>query len=80
VTLTTNTLSESDYSQHCKNDTVRITSENMGGNPNETAEAEPSSTGGSPAASSRPQGGLASHQTAATWLMGVIGVAGFALL
>ncbi|KAF2196508.1 NAC-domain-containing protein [Delitschia confertaspora ATCC 74209] len=74
VTLTTKSLSSNDYSSHCKNDTIKITQENISGNPNETTNADPSSTGG--AASPTSSKGFAPQQTVATWLLGAVGLAG----
>ncbi|KAL1605366.1 hypothetical protein SLS60_004914 [Paraconiothyrium brasiliense] len=81
VTFINNTLSSSDYNSHCQNSTnVKVTQENMSGQPNGTTSggsSPSSSTGSSP--SSTP--GAATHATAGTsWILGAAGVAAFALL
>lgn len=77
-----NTVSE-DLSKHCNNGTVKVTSENIKGNPNETTSTGTTPSGSpsqsAPAASSKPTG-MAAHQTAVSWLLGIVGVVGFAML
>lgn len=84
VTLRTATLSQSDYNSHCTNQTnSKVTSENIQGNPNETSNGHSghgSSASPSGAATTTSSRGFAAHQTAATWAMGAIGIAGMALL
>ncbi|KAF2281408.1 uncharacterized protein EI97DRAFT_368152 [Westerdykella ornata] len=81
-----NTVSE-DLAQHCNNGTIKITEENIKGNPNETSSSEPAPSGSSPsegapaATTSAPAPGMAAqHLTAVSWLLGVVGVVGFAML
>jgi len=81
VTLTTAPLSTEDYNSHCKNNTgIKITSENISGNPNETTDASPSASGSGGAASPTSSPGFAPQQTLATWAFGAVGLAGLALL
>ncbi|KAF2634997.1 hypothetical protein P280DRAFT_369272, partial [Massarina eburnea CBS 473.64] len=76
VTFVNTTLSQSDYNDHCKNNTgVKVTSENQEGNPNGTSSGTATSSG----ASSTPSN-AAAHATAASWLLGAAGVAGLAFL
>ncbi|ORY18710.1 NAC domain-domain-containing protein [Clohesyomyces aquaticus] len=64
VTLTTQTV---DLSSHCKNNTgVKVTSQNIQGNPNGTTTASPS-TSASGAAASASKTGIAAHPTVASW-------------
>ncbi|KAF2178688.1 hypothetical protein K469DRAFT_642196 [Zopfia rhizophila CBS 207.26] len=80
VTLTTTPLSSSDYDSNCKNNTgVKVTSENIQGNPNETTSGTPTANHSGHAASASSTG-LAAQQTMATWVMGAVGLAGVALL
>ena len=85
VTLVDTALSQSDYNSHCTNGTnVKVTQENISGNPNGTSSDTPSST--SPAASGTAQTaaasptGAAAHATAISWTFGALSVLGFALL
>jgi len=86
VTLTSAALSTDDYNSKCKNGTgVKVTAENISGNPNGTTSETPSASGsasasGSGAAASAKSTGLAAQATAASWIMGAVGVAGLALL
>lgn len=83
MTLKTGSLSQSDISSHCNNNTgIKVTQENISGNPNETTGGsdQNSPTASGAAATASPTGGVAAHPAAATWLMGAIGVAGLALL
>ncbi|KAF2259065.1 hypothetical protein CC78DRAFT_84597 [Lojkania enalia] len=77
VTLTNTALSTDDYDSHCKNDTIKVTAENISGNPNETT-SEPTPTSAGANASNSP--GLAAHPTITSWLLGAAGLAGLALL
>ncbi|EAT85315.1 hypothetical protein HBI56_072260 [Parastagonospora nodorum] len=78
VTFRSNSLSQSDYDSHCKNNTgIAVSQQGMSGNPNGTSSGTPSSSGS--AAASSPTG-AASHVKAASWLMGAVGAAGLALL
>lgn len=84
VTLRTASLSQSDYNSHCTNQTgSKITAENVQGNPNGTSSdhsGHSSQTSAGAAATTTSSRGYAAHQTAASWVMGAIGVAGIALL
>lgn len=81
VTLTNTPLSESDYSDHCKNGTgVKVTQENMPGNPNGTSSDDSSTPTASGAGSSTSPTGAAAHPTAISWILGAAGLAGMALL
>jgi hypothetical protein len=82
--LVSTQLSESDYNDHCKNNTgVKVSQENISGNPNGTStggdDAEPSSTtsggGSSPAAT-----GAATQAKVVSWMLGAAGVVGMAML
>lgn len=83
MTLKTAQLSESDFNSHCKNNTgVRVTAQNVSGNPNETSHGDHDhdhSASGSAASPTSSQG-FAPQQTAATWILGAAGLAGLALL
>ncbi|CAI6339247.1 unnamed protein product [Periconia digitata] len=75
VTFTNITLSQSD--NHCANNTnVKVTQENMPGNPNGTS----SGTGTSSETPGPNPSSAAAHATAAGWLLGAVGAAGLALL
>ncbi|KAF2024345.1 hypothetical protein EK21DRAFT_78939 [Setomelanomma holmii] len=83
VTLRTATLSQSDYSSHCQNNTgVTVSQQNISGNPNgtSTSTANPTASGSGAAASPSASHGAASGVKAASWAMGAVGVAGLALL
>ncbi|KAF2712128.1 hypothetical protein K504DRAFT_464223 [Pleomassaria siparia CBS 279.74] len=78
VTLTSTALSTSDYNSHCTNHTgMKVVTENISGNPNETTDATPSASG---AAASSSSTALASMPTAASWMLGVAGIAGLVML
>jgi hypothetical protein len=79
VTLRTATLSQSDYSSHCKNGTgIEVSQQNISGNPNGTTSGSPTTSGS--AAASSPTKGAASHIKAASWAVGAVGAVGLALL
>jgi hypothetical protein len=81
VTLRTAPLSTDDYGSHCRNNSgIKITSENIRGNPNETTEANPSASASGGATSPTSSPGFAPQQTLATWAFGAVGLAGLALL
>jgi hypothetical protein len=72
---------EIDFDDNCKNQTsMKVTQENIPGNPNGTeTETTPSSASGS-AASSTPTTGAAVQAKAISWALGAVGLAGIALL
>ena len=79
------TLSQNDYSDHCKNNTgVKVTAENQQGNPNGTSSATPTSSNGtgtgSGSGSTPSPHSAGNHVTAASWLLGAAGLVGFAFL
>lgn len=79
VTFVNTKLSESDYSSHCQNSTgVKVTQQNMSGQPNGTTSggSTPASSSSSPSATK----GAAAHATAGAWVLGAAGIAAFALL
>lgn len=82
ITFVETRLSESEYNSHCQNSTgVRVTQQNMEGQPNGTTSggSSPSQTsGGASATTAKP--GVAAHATAGTWLLGVAGMVALALL
>ena len=79
VTFTNTKLSESDYSSHCQNSTgVKVTQQNMSGQPNGTTSG--GSSPSSPSGSASPTKGAAAHATAGAWVVGAAGMAAFALL
>lgn len=80
VTLVDDVLSQSDYDNHCKNNTgVKVSQENISGNPNgtSTGDAEPSSASGS---ASPDATGAATQAKAISWMLGAAGLAGMAML
>jgi hypothetical protein len=79
VTFVDTTLSSSDYDSHCQNSTgVRVTQENMSGQPNGTTSGGTSASSPSSSPSSTP--GAATRATAGAWAVGAAGMAAFALL
>jgi hypothetical protein len=80
VTLVNTPLSESDYSTNCKNNTgIKVSNQNIAGNPNGTATESTPSSSASAAASSTPTG-AATQAKAISWVLGAVGFAGLALL
>jgi hypothetical protein len=82
--LVNNKLSDSDFNDHCKNNTgVKVSQENISGNPNGTstdgghAEASSTSSGG---ASSPAETGAAAQAKVVSWMLGAAGVVGMAML
>jgi hypothetical protein len=81
VTLRSAALSQSDYSQNCKNATnIEISQQNISGNPNGTSSDGHSPSASGSAAASSPTPGAASHVKAASWAVGAVGAVGLALL
>ncbi|KAF1830362.1 hypothetical protein BDW02DRAFT_559169 [Decorospora gaudefroyi] len=80
VTLVNTPLSQSDFEDSCKNNTnMKVTQENIEGNPNGTSTDATSSSSTGSAAS--PTGtGAATQATAVSWVLGAVGLAGIALL
>ncbi|KAF1966201.1 hypothetical protein BU23DRAFT_487231 [Bimuria novae-zelandiae CBS 107.79] len=82
VTFVNTKLSESDYNNHCQNSTgVKVTQENMSGQPNGTTSGgdTPSQSSGGAAASATAAPGAAAHATS-SWVLGAVGMAAFAFL
>jgi hypothetical protein len=85
VNLVSTTLSQSDYSSHCQNNTgVSVTQMNISGNPNGTSgtstasgSASGSGAAASPTASSHSG---AAQAKAASWVVGAVGLVGLAML
>ncbi|KAF2131057.1 hypothetical protein P153DRAFT_365664 [Dothidotthia symphoricarpi CBS 119687] len=73
-------LSTTEYSDHCKNNTgSKVVQENISGNPNGTAASTTASATSSVSAAASA-GAAAAQATAASWVLGVIGMAGLAML
>jgi hypothetical protein len=81
VTLVNTALSQTDYASNCKNNTgIKVSNENISGNPNGTStESTPSSSASGSAASAKPTG-AASQAKAVSWVLGAVGLVGIALL
>jgi nascent polypeptide-associated complex subunit beta len=79
VTLVNN--AQINFDDNCKNQTgIKVTQEDIPGNPNGTeTETSPSSAASGSAASSTPTG-AAAQAKAFSWALGAVGVAGIALL
>ena len=78
VTLVNN--AQINFDDNCKNQTIKVTQENIPGNPNGTeTETNPSSAASGSAASATPTG-AAVQAKAFSWALGAVGVAGIALL
>lgn len=86
VKLVNTPLSQSDYSNDCKNNTgIKVSQDNISGNPNGTStdassSASPSSSSSATAASPSSSTGAAAQVKAASWVLGAVGVAGIAML
>ncbi|KAH8717123.1 hypothetical protein GQ44DRAFT_751893 [Phaeosphaeriaceae sp. PMI808] len=82
VTLRTATLSDSEYNSHCKNGSgISVSQENISGNPNGTSSStKPSASASGAATTSTAKPGVAAQAKIASWALGAIGIAGFALL
>ncbi|KAF1852097.1 uncharacterized protein K460DRAFT_325687 [Cucurbitaria berberidis CBS 394.84] len=80
VKLVNTQLSQTDYNNNCKNNTnVRVSQENISGNPNgSSTNASPSTsaTGATPSSSK----GAAAQAKAVSWVLGAVGLAGMAML
>ncbi|KAH7398873.1 hypothetical protein DE146DRAFT_677984 [Phaeosphaeria sp. MPI-PUGE-AT-0046c] len=83
VTLRSSSLSQSDYSSHCKNNTgIEISQQNIPGNPNGTSSGDHSGHSPSPSGSATPAAkpGAASNVKVSSWALGAVGMVGLALL
>ncbi|EUC50472.1 hypothetical protein COCMIDRAFT_922 [Bipolaris oryzae ATCC 44560] len=93
VTLVDKQLSQSEFQDNCKNNTgVKVTQENISGNPNSTAtgaggsddgdddDKPTASSSGSGSAASPTAASAATHVQAISWVLGAIGLAGIAML
>lgn len=87
VNLVNTPLSQSDYSTNCKNGSgVSVTQENKSGNPNDTSTTTGGSASGSASGSAAGASPTASHtgsaaqMKAASWVLGAVGLVGFAML
>jgi hypothetical protein len=81
VTLRSAALSQSDYSQNCKNATnIEISQQNISGNPTGTSSDGNSPSASGSAAAASPTPGAASHVKAASWAVGAVGAVGLVLL
>lgn len=92
ITLVDKQLSQSDFSNNCKNNTnVKVVQENISGNPNSTSsgsggsddddkpQASGSGSGAAPQATGKPNG-AATQAKAISWVLGAVGLAGLAIL
>lgn len=82
--LVSTPLSESDINSNCKNNTgVKVSQENISGNPNGTSSEGGSSASGTSGAAASPTSSPAAAPAqvkAASWVLGAVGLAGMAML
>ncbi|RMZ74321.1 nascent polypeptide-associated complex subunit beta [Pyrenophora seminiperda CCB06] len=76
VVLVDNKLSQSDFSTNCQNNTgIKVSQENISGNPNGTSTGSSPSTSSSGVAASPKPTGAAGQVKVVSWMLGAAGVA-----